>query len=152
MADLTTTVSESVTLNGATRGTVNTVTTTGIGDCFERIVTCINGNVTTIATFGTQPYSSAGAIDVDRAKYIRITNLDSDAWIEVGIVTTASNYQVLLTPGNSHILAQAEAVVLAEEDTDPSFGTLENLTAIEVQPVGASFDPQVEIFIAVASL
>ena len=70
----------------------------------------------------------------------------------MGIVTTASNYQVLLTPGNSHILAQAEAVVLAEEDTDPSFGTLENLTAIEVQPVGASFDPQVEIFIAVASL
>ena len=150
MADLTVTVTENVVLNNSIRGSSNTVTTTGIGDCLERIVTCINGNVTTIATFGTQPYSSAGALDVDRAKYIRITNLDANGWIEVGIVTTASNYQVLLTPGNSHILCQAEAVALAEADTDPSFGTMENLTAIEVQPVGASYDPRVEIFVAVA--
>jgi hypothetical protein len=150
MADLTTTVTESVTLNGSIRGSSNTVTTTGIGDVFERIVTCINGNVTTIATFGTQPYSSAGAIDVDRCRYIRVTNLDTLAWIEVGIVTTASNYQVLLTPGESHILCRAEAVALAEADTDPSFGTLENLTAIEVQPVGVSYDPRIEIFVAVA--
>ena len=150
MADLTTTITESVVLNGSLRGSSNTVTTTGIGDVFERIVTCVNGNVTTIATFGTQPYSSVGAIDVDRAKFIRITNLDANGWIEVGIVGTATNYQVLLTPGNSHILCQAEAVMLAEADGDPSFGTLENLTAIEVQPVGASYDPRVEIFVGVA--
>ena len=150
MADLVVTISESVNINGALRGSSNSLTVTGIEDTFERVVTCINGNVTTIATFGTQPYSSAGALDVDRAKYIRVTNLDANGWIEVGIVTTASNYQVLLTPGNSHILCQAEAVALAEEDTDPSFGTLENLTAIEVQPVGVSYDPRVEIFVAVA--
>ncbi|MBP93866.1 MAG: hypothetical protein CMC55_07100 [Flavobacteriaceae bacterium] len=150
MADLTVTITEAVTLNSSNRGSTNSVTTTGISDCLERIVTCINGNVTTIATFGAQPYSSAGALDVDRAKYIRITNLDANGWIEVGIVTTATNYQVLLTPGNSHILCQAEAVALAEADTDPSFGTLENLTAIEVQPVGVSYDPRVEIFVAVA--
>ena len=40
MADLTTTLSESVTLNGAVRGTTNTVTTTGINNVYERIVTC----------------------------------------------------------------------------------------------------------------
>ena len=148
MADLVTTITETVTLNGSLRGSSNTVTTTGINDVFERIVTCINGNVTTIATFGTQPYSSAGAIDIDRCKYIRVTNLDADAWIEVAIVTSASNYQVLLTPGQSHILGQAEAVALAEEDTSPSFGTLENLASIQVQPVGVSFDPRVEIFAA----
>ena len=148
MADLTTTITENVVLNNSIRGSSNTVTTTGISDCLERIVTCINGNVTTIATFGTQPYSSAGALDVDRAKYIRVTNLDANGWIEVGIVTTASNYQVLLTPGTSHILCQGEAVALAEEDTSPSFGTLENLASIQVQPVGASFDPRVEIFAA----
>ena len=148
MADLVTTISESVTINGALRGSSNSLTVTGIEDTFERVVTCINGNVTTIATFGTQPYSSAGAIDIDRCKYIRITNLDTDAWVEVAIVTTASNYQVLLNPGTSHILAQAEAVALAEEDTSPSFGTLENLASIQVQPVGVSFDPRVEIFAA----
>jgi len=148
MADLAVTITESVVINGALRGSTNTLAVTGVVDTFERVVTCINGNVTTIATFGAQPYTSAGAIDIDRCKYIRITNLDSAAWIEVAIVTSASNYQVLLTPGQSHILAQAEAVALAEEDTSPSFGTLENLASIQVQPVGASFDPRVEIFAA----
>jgi hypothetical protein len=148
MADLVATISETVTINGALRGSTNSLTISDISDTFERIVTCINGNVTTIATFGAQPYTSAGAIDVDRCKYIRITNLDLEAWIEVGIITTNTNYQVLLTPGTSHILCQAETVALAEADTDPSFGTMENLTAIEVQPVGVSFDPRVEIFTA----
>ena len=148
MPDLTTTVTESVVLNGALRGNTNSVTTTGINNVFERIVTCINSQVTTVAVFDTAPFTSAGAIDVQDARYIRITNLDAAAWIEVAVVTTASNYQVLLTPGNSHILAQGEAVALAEEDTSPSFGTLENLTSIQVQPVGVSFDPQVSVFVA----
>ena len=148
MADLVVTLSENVSINGALRGSSNSITVTDIEDTFERIVTCINGNVTTIATFAAQPYTSAGAIDVDRCKYVRVTNLDTAAWIELAIVTTASNYTVLLTPGTSHILAQAEAVALAEEDTSPSFGTMENLASIQVKPVGVSFDPRVEIFAA----
>ena len=148
MADLTVTVTESVNINGALRGSSNNLTVTGIADTFERVVTCVNSQTTTIATFAAQPYTSAGAIDVDRCKYVRITNLDDNGWIEVAIVTTASNYTVLLTPGTSHILAQAEAVALAEEDTSPSFGTLENLTSIQVKPVGVSFDPQVSVFVA----
>jgi hypothetical protein len=148
MADLSVTLTESVTLNGSVRGTTNELTVTGITDTFERIVTCIEGNVTTIATFGTQPYSAAGAIDIDRCKYIRVTNLDAAAWIELAIVTSASNYTVLLTSGESHILAQAEAAALAEEDTSPSFGTMENLASIQVKPVGSSYNPQVEIFTA----
>jgi len=150
MADLTTSITESVTINGSVRGSTNSQTITGIVDTFERVLTCIEGNVTTIATFGTQPYSAAGAIDVDRCKYIRVTNLDENGWIEVGIITTGTNYQVLLTPGSSHVLCQAEAVALAKADTDPSFGTMQNLTAIEVQPVGSSYNPQVEIFTASA--
>ena len=148
MADLTTTITESVTINGALRGSTNSLTVTGIEDTFERVVTCVNSQTTTIATFAASPFTSVGAIDVDRCKYVRVTNLDTAAWIELAIVTTASNYTVLLTPGTSHILAQAEAVALAEEDTSPSFGTMENLASIQVKPVGVSFDPRVEIFAA----
>ena len=148
MAGLVITISESVTINGTLRGSANSITVTDIVDTFERVVTCVNSQTTTIATFAASPYTSAGAIDVDRCKYVRITNLDAAAWVEVAIVTTASNYQVLLTPGTSHILAQGEAVALAEEDTSPSFGTLENLASIQVKPVGVSFDPRVEIFTA----
>ena len=148
MANLTVTITENVIINGSIRGSSNTLTTAGIVDCFERVVTCVNSETTTIATFAASPFTSAGAIDVDKCKYVRITNLDTDGWIEVAIVTTASNYTVLLTPGTSHILAQGEAVALAEEDTSPSFGTLENLASIQVKPVGVSYDPQVEIFAA----
>ena len=148
MADLTTTVTESVVLNGALRGNTNSVTTTGINNVFERIVTCENSQETIVAVFGTAPYSAAGAIDVQNARYIRITNLDADAWIEVAVVTATTNYQVLLTPGNSHILAQAEGVVVGEADTSPAWTNLGDLASIQVRPVGVSFDPQVSVFVA----
>ena len=150
MATLTTTLTESITLNGSLRGSTNSVTTTGIGDVFERIVTCAHSQTTTVATFAASPHTSAGAIDVDRTKYIRVTNLDANAEIELAIVTTNTNYQVTITAGNSHILSRGEAIALAEEDTSPSFGTMENITSLQVQPVGTSYNPRVEVFIAIA--
>ena len=146
MADLVTTLSESVTLNGSLRGSTNSVTTTGINDVFERIVLCTQGQLTTVCSFAASPYTSVGAIDVDRTKYVRITNLSTTENIEVAFIGTATLYQVLITPGNSHVLSRAEAVILAEEDTNPSFGTLENLSKITVQPVGES-DARVEVFV-----
>ena len=149
MATLTTTLSETITLNGSLRGSTNSVTTTGINDVFERIVTCAHSQTTTIATFAASPHTSAGAIDVDRTKYIRVTNLDVDAEIELAIVTTASNYQVTITAGNSHILSQGAAIALGEGDTSPSFGTMEDIVSLQVKPVGASYNPRVEVFVGV---
>jgi uncharacterized membrane protein YvbJ len=149
MADLVTTLTETVTLNGSLRGSSNSVTTTGINDVFERIVTCAHSQTTTIATFAASPHTSAGAIDVDRTKYIRVTNLDENAEIELAIVTTASNYQVTITAGNSHILSQGAAIALGEEDTSPSFGTMEDIASLQVKPVGASYNPRVEVFVGV---
>tara|TARA_R110002126_G_scaffold103682_6_gene236773 strand:+ start:593 stop:1048 length:456 start_codon:yes stop_codon:yes gene_type:complete len=150
MANLVTTLSESVSLNGSLRGSTNSVTTTGIGDVFERIVTCDHSQTTTIATFAAAPYASAGAIDVDDVRYIRVTNLDTEGTIELGVVTTASNYQVRMTPGTSHILARANESALGEGDTSPSFGTMENLASLQVRPDGVSYNPRVEIFVGVA--
>lgn len=149
MATLTTTITESVTLNGALRGSTNSVTTEGINDAFERIVTCVHSQTTTIATFAAAPYTSAGAIDLDQVRYIRITNLDLAAQVELAVVTTASNYQVRLTAGASHILARANESALAEEDTTPSFGTMENLASIQIRPIGATLNPRIEIFVGV---
>ena len=150
MGTLTTTLSESITLNGSLRGSSNTVTTEGIIDVFERIVTCAHSQTTTIATFAASPHTSAGAIDVDRTKYIRISNLDALAEIELAIVTTASNYQVTITPGNSHILSQGAAIAVGEADTTPLFGTMEDIASLQVRPVGSSANPRVEVFVAVA--
>tara|TARA_R100001369_G_scaffold3005_1_gene9829 strand:+ start:1236 stop:1688 length:453 start_codon:yes stop_codon:yes gene_type:complete len=149
MATLTTTITESITLNGSLRGASNSVTTTGINDVFERIVTCAHSQTTTVAVFATTPHTSPGAIDVDRTKYIRVTNLDLEAEIELAIVTTATNYQVTITAGNSHILSQGAAIALGEADTSPSFGTMEDIASLQVKPVGSSVNPRVEVFVGV---
>ena len=146
MADLITTLSESVTLNGSVRGSTNTVTTNNVVDVMERIVTCVQSQVTTIATFAAAPYTSPGAIDVDRTKYIRVTNLSDTEVVDIAIVTTNTNYQVVLTAGNSHILCQADTTAIGETDTSPAFGTLENITSIQIKPRGSA-DAQVELFV-----
>jgi len=145
MADLTTTISEAVTLNGAVRGTTNSITTTGIVDVFERILTCAHSNTTTVATFAASPHTSAGALDVENCKYLRITNLSTTEEIKVALVTTNTNYQVTVRAGGSHILFQAENGAIGETDTTPAFGTLEDITSVQVRPA-ASTDVQVEIF------
>ena len=146
MADLVTTISETVTLNGSLRGSVNSLTTTGINDVFERIVTCTASVVTTIAVFDTLPSSSAGAIDVDRTKYVRVTNLETDVKIELAVVTQGTNYQVTIRPGGSHILYQGSEIALGEIDTTPSFLSMQNLSSLQVKPT-TEVDARVELFV-----
>ena len=145
MADLTTTITEAVTLNGATRGTTNTLTTTGVVDVFERILTCAHSNTTTIATLASTPHASAGALDVENLKYLRVTNLSTDQDMKLALVTTNTNYQVTVRAGGSHILFQAENAAIGEADTNPDFGTLQDITSGQVEP-SATTDVQGEIF------
>jgi hypothetical protein len=144
-ADLTTTITENVVLNGSVRGSTNTLTTTGIVDVFERILTCTHTQTTTVAVFGSTPHSADGALDVENCKYFRVTNLSDDQDMIVAFVTAATNYQVTVRAGGSHILFQAEEVLIGEEDATPAFPTLEDLVTVEVRP-SASTDVQVEIF------
>ena len=145
MADLVTTLTETVTLNASLRGSSNSVTTTGINDVFERIVTCTASVVTTVAVFDTLPSTSPGAIDVDRSKYIRLTNLETEVIIELAVQTTTSSYTVTLTPGNSHILCQGSAVALGQVGA-PSFGTMLDIASLQVKPTTA-VTARVEIFV-----
>ena len=147
MADLTVTVTESVTLNGAVRGSTNTLTQASVIDVFERIVTCTHSQETTVARFATSPYTDPVAIDVDRTKYVRITNLDAAGEIEVAFVGTATLYQVRLRAGASHVLFNGDELLLAEADTTPSFGTMESIASIIVKPIGTSYNPQIEVFV-----
>ena len=145
MADLVTTISESVTLNGALRGSTNTVTTTGIVDVFERILTCAHSNTTTVAVFNSTPHGADGALDVENCKYFRITNLSTDQDMIVAFVTSATNYQVTVRAGGSHVLYQTEDSIKGEEDTTPDFSGLADVVTVEVRP-SATTDVQVEVF------
>tara|TARA_R110002012_G_scaffold133154_3_gene286333 strand:- start:1683 stop:2126 length:444 start_codon:yes stop_codon:yes gene_type:complete len=145
MADLVTTLSETVTLNGSVRGSSNSVTTTGINNVYERIVTCTSAQTTFLAAFDSNSYGSAVQIDKEDVRYIRVTNLDATNTLELAVVGAATLYQVLIKAGESHILCAAEDVMLAEADTSPSFGTMADLTSLQVSPA-ATLD--VEIFVA----
>ncbi len=145
MADLVTTITETVTLNGSLRGSSNTLTTSNIVDVFERILTCTHSQTTTIAVFGSTPHSADGALDVENCKYLRVTNLSTDQDMKLALVTANTNYQVTVRAGGSHILFQAEEALIGEEDASPAFPTLEDLVTVEVRP-SATTDVQVEIF------
>ena len=147
MADLTVTISDSVELNGAVRGGSNTLTVAGINDVFERIVTCPHSATTTIATFSSNVYDSAGAIDKENVRYIRVTNLSAEYDIELGVGGAASNYTILIPAYSSHIIARAEDVMIAEADAVPSYGALADLAKLEVRPT-TSNNINVELFVA----
>ena len=147
MADLVTTISETVTLNGSLRGSTNSVTTTGINDVFERIVTCTASAVTTVAVFDTLPSTSPGAIDVDRTKYVRVTNLETAVDIELAVMTTTSSYTVTIRAGGSHVLYSGDVIALGEVGA-PTFGTMLNLASLQVQPTTA-VTARVEVFVGV---
>ena len=135
-------------LNGALRGNTNSVTTTGINNVFERIVTCAHSVETTVARFAAAPNTSPVAIDVNNVRYVRVTNLGEDSAILLAVVMTDTNYQVRLTPGTSHILPRAEAEAIGEEDNVPDFSAQQDLISLIVKPEGAVYNPQVGIMIA----
>ena len=147
-ATLEVSISEALTLGGTQYGGTKTLSISDINEVFKRIVKCVNSQTTTIATFNGNAFASANAIDVEDAKYMRITNLDDTNPIEVAVVGAATLYQVRLASGESHILGSPDDLMLSEADTSPSFGTMADIASIQVNP--ASNDVDVEIFIASA--
>ena len=85
--------------------------------------------------------------DVENCNYFRITNLSTDQDMKVAFVTAATNYQVTVRAGGSHVLYQAEAGILGEADSTPAFSGLADIVTVQVRP-SASTDVQVEVFAA----
>ena len=146
MADLTVTLTDSVTINGVSRGSTNTLTIGSIDEVAERVVTCTASQTTTIATFATSVHTSANAIDVNYAKYVRVTNLAGTNPVELAVVGAATLYQVTLAAGHSHVLGSPDDLMLAEADTSPSFGTMADVASLQVNP--GSNAVSVELFVA----
>ncbi len=145
-ATLTVTLTESLSLGGNNFGGSKELTVASITEAFKRVVRCMNSQTTTIATFSGNAFASANAIDLEDAKYIRVTNLDDTNDVEVAVVGAATLYQVRLSAGESHILGAPDDLMLAEADTSPSFGTMADIASIQVNPAGNDVD--VEIFVA----
>ena len=147
-ATLTLSISESVTLNGKQQGGTTTHTISSINEVFKRIVTCPASVNSRLLLFAAAVNTVPAAFDVDDAKYVRITNLDDTNAVTVSIAGSATLYQVNLAAGESYVLGAPKSYLLAEEDLNPSFGTLEDVGQITVNPGSNAVD--LELFVASA--
>jgi len=149
MAILTTTISESIIINDNQVAMTKVLSTDDVQDTYIRQVVC-NVGTTTVTTFAASPGASPGAIDYDKVKYLRVTNLEALENIQVTFVSDSKNdnYTINLRPGSSHILNQASKVL--EGDTTSFPTNLNNLVSIDVHSLGEENSPRVEIFIGVS--
>jgi len=111
MAVLTVTIKEELTLNGSNRGSENITSIASVTQSFNRIVTLPanggSGNTeTTVAVFRDLVSTNDGAIDDGDAKYIRVTNLDSDNSV------TLSLQIALLTAQTQLVIRQVYCLLL----------------------------------------
>jgi len=141
-------IQEDIVLDNQDYGSKRVLEISSIDEIYKRIVTCPASQTTTVVVFNSNVYGANGAVDVEDSKYIRITNLDSSNAVEIGLTGAATNYQVTLAAGQSHILGSADDLLLAEEDTSPSFGTMTDLGKVSCKPNGSAVN--IEVFIASA--
>ena len=77
MATLKVKIQEDVILENQDYGSKRTLEISSINEIYKRLVTCPASQTTTVAVFAGTVNDSAGAIDVQDSKYMRINNLDS---------------------------------------------------------------------------
>tara|TARA_Y100001937_G_scaffold77680_1_gene105348 strand:- start:239 stop:715 length:477 start_codon:yes stop_codon:yes gene_type:complete len=154
MADLTVTITESVTLNGAARGSTNTLTVAGVDDVYHRIITVPANVDTTLVNFHATVGVSDSSLDVENVKYIRCTNLDSSnpinlsLQVDVGEDDSAADASatILLEAGKSFVMGSPSDGIAVDDDANTIITTLNNLESIIADSAAAAV--QMEIFVA----
>ena len=137
MATLTTTITESLTLNGSPQGGTNTKTFTGINEASKRMLT-ITTNEATIATF-SGAVGSAGHFNDGTVRNIRITNLHATYFVALTFTNDDNDeFAVKLDAGQSFMIFGDNstgmelifnATQAAGVDSDTAFGSLTSITA-----------------------
>ena len=155
MADLTVTITESVTLNSVDQGATTSLTIGSVVETFKRIVSCPTDS--TIATFRSTASDgslSDGALDVEDVRYIRVTNLDSTNPVNLSLQVDAGeddssadeSATILLEAGKSFIMGTPSDGVAVSDANATIVTTLHNLESILIDPL--TNEVAVEIFIA----
>tara|TARA_R100001440_G_scaffold719_7_gene2337 strand:- start:10544 stop:10969 length:426 start_codon:yes stop_codon:yes gene_type:complete len=140
MATLTVTITEAVTLNGASRGSTNTHTES-VTQIDHRIVSCLHSAEQTVLLFDSAV--AAGTIKDATLNYLRLTNLDSGNFVTLRIRGNNEEYFVKLEAGDSFILNNQSMDANAAGGASVS---LANIDSIAVQADTATCD--VEVFAA----
>jgi hypothetical protein len=157
MATLNVTITEELTLNGADRGSTNTLAVASVTQVYHRIVTCPASQDTTVATFAStvdDSTSAAGSINVADVKYVRLTNLGTqpvNLSLQVGTTdggdgAADESATILIAAGRSFVMG-ATANAMAVNDTNANIDvSMHELESLLVDP--GSNAVTIEVFIA----
>lgn len=157
MATLNVTISEELTLNGADRGSTNTLAVASVTQVYHRIVTCPASQDTTVATFAStvdDNTGAAGSIDVGDVKYVRLTNLGTNPVnlsLQVGTTdggdgAADESATILIEAGRSFVMG-ATSDAIAVNDTNANIDvSMHELESLLVDP--GSNAVTVEVFVA----
>ena len=154
MAQLVVNISEEVTLNGKVRGSENSLEISSVTQVLHRIVTCPANQDTTVANFHAAANTSDNALDVEDAKYIRVTNLDASNSINLSLQidaaeddsAAAESATILVAAGRSFIMGTPSDGLAVSDANATIVTTLHNLESILVDPGSNAIS--VEVFIA----
>ena len=154
MANLVVNISEEVTLNGKVRGSENSLNISSVTQVLHRIVTCPANQDTTVANFHAATNTSDNALDVEDAKYIRVTNLDASNSINLSLQidsaeddsAAAESATILVAGGRSFIMGAPSDGIAVSDANATIVTTLHNLESILVDPGSNAIS--VEVFIA----
>ena len=142
MSTLTTKIKESITLNGKVYGNENTKTHASITTVRQSIVDVDSGSSTELFNFAAAR-AGLGTVQDAKAKYIRITNLDSSNFIIVNLfldLSTDEYAAMKVFPGGSLVLTK---------DATKTGSRTTSLTQLDgIHAKADTADCQVEIFIA----
>ena len=154
MADLTVTITESVTLNSVDQGATTSLTVASVVETYKRIVACPTGVDTTVATFRSTSATADGALDVEDVRYIRVTNLDGTNPVNLSLQIDAGeddsaadeSATILLEAGKSFMMGIPSDGIAVADNAATIVTALHNLESILVDPL--SNEVAVEVFIA----
>ena len=153
MPTLNVTITEELTLNGADRGSTNTLSVASVTQVYHRIVTCPAGSDSTVATFQTATSTSDNAVDLEDAKYVRVTNLDASNPVNLSLQVSAdedgaadASATLLVDAGRSFIMGATHDGIVVDDDAASIVTSLTDLESILIDP--GSNAVSVEVFIA----
>ena len=115
-ATLTVTHTESISLNGSQQGGTNSFTISSIKDVYKRILTIDADDDATVLVVKSTTAISDGALDKDRIKYIRITNLDSSATVTVSLQLDSGEDNSAADIQSTHLLAPKQSFLMGTQD------------------------------------
>lgn len=106
-SDLTTTITEAITLNGTNFNTTTTYTVQGVTNYVNNVFSVRTGTqrILTFSRTATPPVNSE--YDVDDMKYLRITNSDDTNSVTLNVTYLSSGAQdIVIPPQGSFIMTE----------------------------------------------